>query len=88
MYLLGIDVGTTGTKAIVADEAGTVLSYAYQGYPLITGSQNAVEQDPDAWWDACCSTARQCLQRLPDSSAVGAISISAPGGSTVAVDEK
>lgn len=87
MYLLGIDVGTTGTKSIVADETGAVLGYAYQGYPLVTGSGNAVEQDPDAWWDACCSTVRQCLRQVPDAFAIGAISLSAQGGSTVAVDD-
>ncbi len=47
--LLGIDIGTTGTKAIVVDEAGKVLASASARYPLMTPQPGWAEQDPDDW---------------------------------------
>ena len=35
-YLLGIDVGTTGTKTLLFREDGELLGSAYRGYPLST----------------------------------------------------
>ena len=54
MYL-GIDIGTSGVKAVVLDERGTV---AGQGAaPLIVSRPQELwtEQDPDAWWEATCA---------------------------------
>ena len=35
-YLLGVDVGTTGTKAMLFSEHGNVISHEYKGYSLST----------------------------------------------------
>ena len=35
-YLMGIDVGTTGTKAILIEETGKVISSLLEEYPLYT----------------------------------------------------
>ena len=34
MYVIGLDIGTTGTKALLMDAGGTVLGKGYQGYAL------------------------------------------------------
>ncbi len=36
VYVIGVDVGTTGTKSILADEKGRIISSDYMAYPLIT----------------------------------------------------
>ena len=69
MYVLGIDVGTTGTKALLIKADGEVAGRGYQGYELITGSVGVVEQDADAWWQAAGSVPRRPeLEPLPDSA--------------------
>ncbi len=60
-YLLGFDVGTTGTKALLIDEAGNVVGRALSEYPLSTPRLNWAEQDPRDWWDATVAATRSVL---------------------------
>jgi xylulokinase len=62
-YLIGIDIGTSGTKTILIEETGKVLARATQEYPLYTPKPQWSEQDPMDWWQATCFTARDVLQR-------------------------
>ncbi|MEJ7568239.1 MAG: xylulokinase [Gaiellaceae bacterium] len=50
--LIGLDVGTTGVKALALSETGEVLARAERGYPLSTPEAGWAEQDPDDWWSA------------------------------------
>jgi xylulokinase len=50
--LVGLDVGTTGAKAVAIDPEGTVLARAEEGYPLSTPRPGWSEQDPEDWWRA------------------------------------
>lgn len=52
MKLLGIDVGTTGVKALLIDESGEVLNQAIAEYPLSVPRPMWAEQDPELWWRA------------------------------------
>ncbi len=47
--LVGLDVGTTGVKAIAIDEVGEVVARAEESYPLSTPQPGWAEQDPDDW---------------------------------------
>lgn len=47
--LVGLDVGTTGVKAVAVSERGDVLARAERGYPLLTPQPGWTEQDPDEW---------------------------------------
>jgi xylulokinase len=47
--LVGLDVGTTGVKAIAVTPAGEVVASAEEGYPLSTPRPDWSEQDPDDW---------------------------------------
>jgi len=47
--LVGLDVGTTGVKAIAIDDVGAVLARAEHGYALSTPQPGWAEQDPDDW---------------------------------------
>ena len=48
-YVIGCDVGTSGTKAIVVSEAGKILSNVMVEYPLSTPHPGWAEQHPDTW---------------------------------------
>jgi xylulokinase len=50
--LVGLDVGTTGVKALALSEEGEVISRAERGYPLSTPRPGWAEQDPEDWWRA------------------------------------
>ena len=49
---VGLDVGTTGVKAIAIDQEGAVVARAESGYPLSTPQPGWAEQDPEDWWTA------------------------------------
>src|SRR5689334_18665584 len=50
--LVGIDVGTTGVKALAISETGDVLAVAEEGYGLSIPQPGWSEQDPEDWWRA------------------------------------
>ncbi len=60
-YLVGIDVGTTGTKAVLVDPSGRVAARATHEYPLHTPRPGWAEQDPADWWRATVSAIRDVL---------------------------
>jgi xylulokinase len=62
-YLLGIDVGTSGTKALLIDESGKVVARAVSEYPLYTPKPLWAEQEPADWWRATCESIREVLSR-------------------------
>jgi xylulokinase len=49
---IGLDVGTTGARAIGVDEQGGVAAAATSEYPLLTPRPQWTEQDPAEWWRA------------------------------------
>jgi xylulokinase len=50
--LVGLDVGTTGVKAIAVSPDGEVVGRAEEEYPLSTPQPGWSEQDPEDWWRA------------------------------------
>ncbi len=60
-YLIGIDVGTTGTKTILIDEAGNLIASSLEEYPLHTPRPKWAEQDPADWWSATANTIKNVL---------------------------
>jgi xylulokinase len=60
-YLLGIDIGTSGTKTVLFDEVGnTVVSAVYE-YPLYQPNIGWAEQEPEDWWNATVLGIRKVL---------------------------
>ena len=49
---VGLDVGTTGVKAVAVDPGGAVLARASHPYPLSSPRPGWSEQDPEDWWRA------------------------------------
>ncbi len=60
-YLMGIDVGTTGTKTILIEETGKIASSNVQEYPLHTPRPNWAEQNPGDWWKARVESVNKAL---------------------------
>jgi xylulokinase len=61
--LIGVDVGTSGVKALAVSPDGRVLDEAEESYPLSTPRPAWAEQDPDDWLRG----AEAALARLPEA---------------------
>ena len=59
--VLGIDVSTTATKAILVDESGSVRGIGTASYPYETPRPQWSEQDPRLWWDAAVTAIPKAL---------------------------
>ncbi len=84
--LLGLDVGTTATKAVLFDVRGTVVATASRGYGLITPQPGWVEQDPEELWRAVVETVRSVREQCGAGDRILALSQSSQGGTTIPVD--
>jgi xylulokinase len=62
-FLLGIDVSTTGAKALLIDEQGSVVSSATTPLTLFTPRPLWSEQDPREWWSGTVGSIRQALDQ-------------------------
>ncbi len=60
-YFLGIDVSTTGVKALLVDRQGNVAGSATSDLPLSTPKPLWSEQDPHDWWDGAVRSIRKVL---------------------------
>ena len=61
-YLMGIDVGTSGTCCIIVDHEGSVVAGATGDHAPISSPQPLwAEQDPADWWQATTKAVRQAL---------------------------
>ncbi len=49
---LGIDLGTTGLKAVLVKPDGEIAAVGYREYPVLVPSPGYAEQDPRDWWRA------------------------------------
>ncbi|GIL15358.1 MAG: xylulokinase [Chloroflexota bacterium] len=70
-YLIGIDVSTTATKALVIDERGDVVASASDEYEFFTPRPLWAEQNPADWWRACVKVIRRVLEKIPAREIAG-----------------
>lgn len=73
--VLGVDVGTSGTKAVAINEQGVVVASALVEYPLLSPKPNWAEQDPAEWKRA----AFEALTRLAHAPGVRAAGVKGIG---------
>ena len=75
--LLGIDIGTTGTKCAIYDLKGELVAHAYQEYSMIHPQPSWAEQDPHRWWNAVQTNLHNCFEQQGiDSSRIASIGLS------------
>jgi len=60
-YLIGVDIGTSGTKTVLFDETGMSICSATVEYPMYQPQNGWAEQDPAHWWEATVSSLRQVV---------------------------
>jgi xylulokinase len=68
---VGIDVGTSGVKALAIDDVGSVLAREEYEYPLSTPRPNWPEQDPDDWARASEAALARLRSRTGTPDAIG-----------------
>lgn len=86
--LLAHDLGTTGDKASLHEDNGTMVASHTVSYPTDYGPGGKVEQDPHAWWDSVCEATRHLLEKSGILSAeVKAVSFSGQMMGAVLLDE-
>ena len=60
-YLMGLDISTTGAKALIIDEAGEVFASANAPQPISQPKPLWSEQNPADWWDGISASIRKAL---------------------------
>ncbi|GAA0378453.1 gluconokinase [Bacillus horti] len=85
-YMLGIDIGTTSTKAVLFTEKGKVIQNENMGYPLYTPNMSTAEQDPEEIYQAVLQTITNITKHHTDKKP-SFISFSSAMHSVIAMDE-
>ena len=87
-YVMGVDIGTQSTKALLVDAQGTIIAQHRQGYSVDTPKVRWAEQWPQVWLDAVENCVAQCMVKAGVAKdQVQALCISSLyGGSGIAVD--
>ena len=60
-FVIGLDISTTATKAVVIDEAGVVVATGTAEYGYEIPQPRWSEQDPGLWWDGTVAAIRSAL---------------------------
>lgn len=87
MSLLGIDIGTTGCKALAFDLDGNIQGKAYKGYSLIYPNQDWIELDPLEVWNAVKIVVNK-VANLIKKDKIEALSFSVIGEAVIPVSRK
>lgn len=86
-YIIGIDIGTSGTKSVLFDLHGNVVSSALEEYPLYQPQNGWAEQDPEDWWIAVCKTLKAILPYATNGE-IGGIGLSGQMHGLVLLDSQ
>ena len=90
MLLLGIDVGTGGSRAVVINETGQIVASAtVEHEPFASPQTGWAEQDPDDWWRASVAAIRDVLSHdnvSPDE--IAAVGLSGQMHGSVLLNER
>lgn len=83
MYLIGLDIGTTGCKAAVFEEDGALVTSANREYGVAIPHPTWAEQDAEEVWRLAQETLREVVSAYPDIDALG---LSVQGEAVIPVD--
>jgi len=88
-FLLGIDVGTTNTKATIIDTKGRIIGSSSRSYAIHHPRPNWAEQDPSDWWKAVIKTVREIMDSTDISpSAIVGIGVSGQSSAVTPITSK
>ena len=86
-YVIGIDIGTSGTKTVLFDEKGRALKSSLAEYPLYQPQNGYAEQNPADWYNAVAKTVKDVISQTDVNSIIG-IGLSGQMHGLVMLDEK
>ena len=86
-YILAIDQGTTGSRAIVYDQKGKKVASAYQEFPQYFPQPGWVEHDPEEIWESVNTSIQKVLAKVPPAS-IAAIGITNQRETTIVWNKK
>jgi len=84
-YMLGVDIGTTSTKAVLFTEKGEVIQTENIGYPLYTPNISTAEQDPEEIFQAVLKAVSNITKKNPQKN-IAFVSFSSAMHSMIAID--
>ncbi len=89
MNIIGVDIGTQGTKAALFHEDGRILAEAFEPSRLITDSGGGVEQDPGEIYSSVITTVRTVMEKSgADPSSVASIGIDGQMAGILGIDQE
>ncbi|MDL2237034.1 xylulokinase [Christensenellaceae bacterium OttesenSCG-928-K19] len=62
-YLIGVDIGTSGTKTVLFDDRGGVVASHTVEYEMYQPKNGWAEQNPEDWWNATLDTLRAVISK-------------------------
>lgn len=62
---IGLDVGTSGVKALLVAADGQIVASSTEDYPLLTPKPGWTEQNPEQWWTASCRVLKSLADQAP-----------------------
>ena len=83
---LGIDIGTSGVRAVAMDRAGTIVADAAQPMTLPVLEVGQIAQDPQVWWQALETALDLLLAKIAPGD-VEAIAVDGTSGTILPIDE-
>jgi len=83
--ILGLEIGTTSTKAVLFDLSGQELAVVQQSYPLLTPQAGWAEQDPERLWTTVVQVLRDMAKQLGPARRILALALAAQSGSLIPV---
>ncbi|NPV86977.1 MAG: xylulose kinase [Anaerolineae bacterium] len=87
-YLIGVDLGTSATKAALYDPHGALVAEASQEVPIYYPKPGVVEQENDDFYTSAAQTVRACLQQSGvDPRQVAAIAFDSQMAGVGSIDE-
>lgn len=63
MFVIGSDIGTSGTKTVIFDKAGRAVASASEEYPLYQPGNGMAEQQPEDWKNAVMHTIAAVIKK-------------------------
>ncbi len=87
-YLIGIDIGTSGTKTVLFDTNGNGIAGCTVEYPLYQPKIGWAEQDPADWWNAVCVSTGEVIEKSGiNSKDISGVGLSGQMHGLVLLDE-
>ncbi|MDR1136429.1 MAG: xylulokinase [Clostridiales Family XIII bacterium] len=88
-YLIGIDIGTSGTKTVIFNDSGSPIASKTVEYPMYQPHNGWAEQDPEDWWRATVDGLRAVLAKSgADAGEIAGVGLSGQMHGLVMLDSE